>query len=131
MTQTSITESERGAALRRFGYTDSEAEFLDRAALHGGYFLRRQYIQFLGREDGGTVSQLVQKAIDKGHVRTSTWRQRTQLYHLCARPFYKALGQDDNRNRRTRQLPTIKNKIMGLDFVLAHPRHHYLATEQD
>jgi hypothetical protein len=41
------------------------------------------------------------------------------------------LGQEDNRNRRRRQLPTIKNKIMCLDFVLAHRTHEYLATEQD
>src|SRR5262249_38181214 len=36
-----------------------------------------------------------------------------------------------NRNRRERQPSTIKNKIMGLDFVLDNPHHQYLATERE
>ena len=126
-----MTELERITALQRFGYSQAEARFLCLAALHGGYFLRRQYAQFLGRRDGGTVTQLIQAALSRGHVRASTWRQKTHLYHLCARPFYEALGQGDNRNRRARELLTIKNKVMGLDFVLAHRDHIYLATEQE
>ena len=35
-------------------------------ALHGGYFLRRQYDQFLGRHDGGAASQLIEKALAQG-----------------------------------------------------------------
>ena len=49
-----MTNAERIQALQRLGYTEREAAFLCLAALHGGYFLRRQYAQFLGREDGGT-----------------------------------------------------------------------------
>jgi hypothetical protein len=41
------------------------------------------------------------------------------------------LGQGDNRNRRPREWTALKNKIMGLDFVLAHRDVRYLATEQD
>src|SRR5262249_9327885 len=52
-------------------------------------------------------------------------------YHLSAKPFYDALGERDNRNRRERQPSTIKNKLMGLDFVLDHPHHEYLATERE
>jgi hypothetical protein len=131
MSQIVMTQAERIAGLRRLGYGESEAGFLCLAALHGGYFLRRQYAEFLGREDGGTVTQLMQKVLDQGHARASTWRQNTQLYHLCSRRFYAALGQENNRNRRRRQLPNVKNKVMGLDFVLAHPKPHYLATEQE
>lgn len=126
-----MTASERIRALIRFGYTEPEASFLCLAALHGGYFLRRQYASYIGGKDGGNVTQLVQKALTKGHLRSSTWRQNTQLYHLCARPFYEALGQGENRNRRAREVLTIKNKVMGLDFVLAHRGVHYLATEQE
>ena len=75
---------------------------------------------FCGRQDGGTVTQLIEKALDRNHAHASTYGHKMQVYHLSARPFYAALGQADNRNRRRRQLPTIKNKIMGLDFVLAH-----------
>src|SRR6185503_63503 len=36
-----------------------------------------------------------------------------------------------NRNRRLREPATIKNKLMGFDFVLASRQHEYLATEQE
>lgn len=126
-----MTEADRARALARFGYGEQEASFLCRAALHGGYFLRRQYALFTGGRDGGNVSQLVQRALTNGHLRSSTWRHGTQLYHLCSRPFYESIGQGENRNRRPREVLTIKNKLMGLDFVLAHPNARYLATEQE
>ncbi|HEX2453127.1 MAG TPA: hypothetical protein VHI99_05470 [Vicinamibacterales bacterium] len=50
---------------------------------------------------------------------------------MDTRPFYAALGQSDNRNRRNRQPGAIKTRLMGLDFVLAHPQHRYLPSEQD
>jgi hypothetical protein len=131
MSQAALTNTERIMALRRFGYTEPEASFLCLAALQGGYFLRRQYAGFLGRKDGGNVTQLIQKALAQGHLRSSTWRQNTQLYHVCARPFYEALGQGDNRNRRPREFLAIKNKVMCLDFVLAHREFPYLTTERE
>jgi hypothetical protein len=131
MSQIALTNAERTQALRQLGYTEREADFLCLAALHGGYFLRRQYDGFLGQAHGGTTAQLIEKTLTKGHARAFTYRHKTNLYHLCTRPFYEALGQGDNRNRRARQPLTIKNKLMGLDFVLEHRQHQYLATEQE
>src|SRR5258708_1877002 len=131
MSQVAMTTFDRIRALERFGYTEPEAGFLCLAALHGGYFLRRQYAEFLRQQDGGTVTQLIEKALDRNHAHASTYGHKMQVYHLSARPFYAALGQVDNRNRRRRQLPMIKNRIMGLDFVLAHRDYSYLATEQE
>ncbi len=51
------------------------------------------------------------------------------IYHVGAKPFFTAIGEEDNRNRRWRRPYPIKLKLMGLDFVLAHRQHHYLATE--
>src|SRR5882672_5050839 len=131
MSQILMMDSERTLALRRLGYTEPEAAFLCIAALHSGYYLRRQYAAFLGGHDGGKNNKLVQRALANAQVKTSTWRQNTQLYHLCTRPFYEALGQGENRHRRARSLLAIKNKIMGLDFVLTHRQYTYLATEQE
>jgi hypothetical protein len=131
MSQKPLTQFERTQALLRFGYTKAEAAFLCTAALHSGYFLRRQYAGFISVKDGGSVSQLIERALAAGHVKTSTWLRNIQLYHLCARPFYEALGQGDNRHRRTRTLLATKTKIMGLDYVLAHTSHHYLATDRE
>lgn len=131
MSQLPLTDQDRIAALQRFGYTEREAAFLCLAALHGGYFLRRHYSQFLSRQDGGTIAQLIEKTLALNHARALTYHPRTNIYHLYARPFYEVLGQVDNRNRRQREALTIKNKLMGLDFVLTHPGHRYLATEQE
>lgn len=131
MSQVRMSSEERVAALQRFGYSKREAEFLCLAALHGGYFLRRQYGQFLQQPLGGVAAALIEKALTNEHVRVGTYASNTYLYHLAARPFYTALGQPDNRNRRPRQPTTIKSKLMGFDFVLSHPEHHYLATEQE
>jgi hypothetical protein len=129
MSQIALTSAQRIQALRRFDYNAREAEFLCLVGLHGGYFLRRQYDDFLHQTRGGIAAQLIGRALAKGHARAFTYRQQFNLYHLCARPFYEALGQEDNRNRRGRQPLTIKNKVMGFDFVLEHRQHQYLATE--
>src|SRR4051812_33255271 len=102
MSQFVLTSQERIAALQRLGYTERESAFLCLAALHGGFFLRRQYAQFIGRQVGGTVAELVRKALAHGHATSVTGCHNTKVYHLSSRPFYAALGQEDNRNRRTR-----------------------------
>ncbi len=131
MSQIRLTNFDRIQALQRLGYNEREAGFLCLAALHGGYFVRRQYCRFLGKQVGGTAAALIEKAVAQGHAQVATYAANTSVYHLASRPFYAALGQEDNRNRRRRQPETVKSKLMGLDFVLAHPEPEYLATEQE
>src|SRR5216683_2264338 len=131
MTHLLMTNDERIAAIRRFGYTGREAAFLCLAALHGGYFLRRQYDAFLQRRCGGNTDRLIEKAVSQNHVRVHESANRTQVYHLRASRFFDVIGEEDNRNRRWRQPYPVKVKLMGLDFVLAHQQHHYLATEAE
>lgn len=131
MSQIALTNPERIKALQHFGYHEREAFFLSLAALHGGYFLRRQYADFIGSCDGGNVAQLIEKTLDQGHAEAATYKANVHVYHLVARRFYAALGQEDSRNRRRKELVTIKAKLMGLDFVLAHPQEEYMATEQE
>ena len=38
----------RCQAIEMLGYTPRQAQFLVLVALHGGYFLRRQYVAFTG-----------------------------------------------------------------------------------
>lgn len=131
MSQVSVTQESRLEALQRLGYSPREAGFLCLAGLHSGYFLRRQYARFLGRAVGGTTAALVDRLVANGHVKAMPLAHNAALYHLCARPFYTALGQEDNRNRREKQPFTIKNKLMALDFVLDHSDKRFLATEQE
>jgi len=122
---------ERARQLEKFGYGRVAADFLATAALAGGYFLRRQVAQFLDRKDGGAVTDLVQRALDLDHVRCSTWSKGVHLYHLASRPFYAALGDPDNRNRRRHELAQIKQRLMCLDFLLPRKSATVLATECD
>jgi hypothetical protein len=126
-----MTNSERIGAIKGLGYSEREATFLCLAALHGGYFVRRQYCDFIGKEIGGTAAALVEKLLAQQHAAAITALNNTKIYHLGSRPFYAALGEPDNRNRREHSPEATKTRLMGLDFVLAHPRYYYLATERE
>ena len=126
-----INNSERVEVMKGFGYGEREATFLCWAALHGGYFLRRQYAFFLGKDSGGTVAALCEKLISEEHARTLTALNNTKIYHLSSRPFYTSIGEPDNRNRREHAPGAIKTRLMGLDFALANREYRYLATERE
>jgi hypothetical protein len=126
-----ITNDERIMALQRFGYDAEEAQFLCIAALHSGYFLRRQYLNFIRGTKGWKDVALVNKLKANQHCRVTAYRHNCMVYHLSAKPLYDSLGERDNRNRRERQPSTIKNKLMGLDFVLDRAQYNYLATERE
>jgi len=114
-----------------FGYTREEAAFLALAALNSGYFLRRQFSSFAGVVRGKRATHLIEKLTTNGHIRQLTFRSDRAIYHLCARPLYAALGDENNRNRRKHHVFTIKNRIMGLDFILEHPSERFLGTENE
>jgi len=119
------------AALQKFGYTERQAEFLLVAALHSGYFLRRQYLAFTGSDLGGTAQRLIDRLTANRHVKVVTFCDRMTVYQLYARTFYAAIGAEDNRNRRLHQPFAVRTQLMTLDFVLAHPETECFPTEQD
>lgn len=125
-----MTDAERKYCLQGLGYTRQEAAFLSLVALHGGYFIRRQYQRFAGYR-GRFEERLLHRADSFGHIRSTIYRNRTEVYHVFARAIYRAIGDEDNRNRRPRPVFSIKAKLMALDFVLAHPAARYLATERE
>jgi hypothetical protein len=126
-----MTNEERITVVQKLGYTERQAAFLCLAALHGGYFLRRQCNAFFGLEPGGTADRLINKAVEKGHVRVHPSANQTLIYHVGNKAFFETIGEEDNRNRRWRQPYSVKVKLMGFDFVLAHLEHRYFATESE
>ena len=131
MSSLSMTNPERIEALTALGYSEREAAFLCLAALHGGYFLRRQYCDFIGKEIGGTAAAFVEKLLAQQHAAAITAFNNTKIYHLGSRPLFHAIGEPDNRNRRKHAPELIKTRLMSLDFVLAHRDYRYLATERE
>jgi hypothetical protein len=120
-----------GLALERFGYTPRQAHFLTLVALHGGYFLRRQYVRFAGGRHGLATTRFLAKARAQSHIRKQPYGRHGSVFHLCARPMYAALDQENNRNRRRADWFPVLRKIMTLDFVLTRPTAQFWATEDD
>lgn len=127
------TESneDRIHALMNLGYLKREAEFVCLAALHSGFFLRRQYREYRGTKPGYADKHLLARLINLRHCRILTLGPRTQVCHLSSRPLYARIGEPDNRHRRMRSGLSIKVKLMALDYVLAHSEVPYLATEEE
>ena len=116
---------------RRFGYDSNEAAFLTLAAIHSGYFVRRQYADFLGQGRGGNEHRFIEKILQKGHATFTRYHLNRIVYHIRAKTIYNRLGQTDNRNRRDKAPRTLKRKLMCLDFVLAHKSERLLETESE
>src|SRR5579862_294272 len=112
-----------------FGYDANEAEFLALAAIHSGYFVRRQFAEFLGQERGGNAQRFIEKLLQKRHATFTRYHLNKFVYHIRAKRIYNRLGQSDNRNRRDKSPLTVKRKLMCLDFVLAHSGQRFLETE--
>jgi hypothetical protein len=53
------------------------------------------------------------------------------VYHLQSRPLYRAIGQEDNRNRRATSPALIARKLMLLDLVIGEPQAEWYVTEAE
>jgi len=123
-----MTSEERIFALEFLGYLHPEAEFLVIAARHGGFFSRRHYLDYLGADQDGPVQHLIAKMIRLKHGRTLTLGDQTEVCHISSEPFYTAIGEPNNRNRRMRPEVSMRAKLMALEYVLTHPGPRYLVT---
>lgn len=127
-----MTFEERVAALQPLGFTPRQTRFLVHVALHSGYCLRRQYTTFAAVRYGKNVRDFLDGLVARGLALRFTYRSdRGHVYHVHARSLYRAIGQEDNRNRRHASPALIARKLMLLDFVLSLPAVDWYATEED
>ena len=122
---------EQLSAIRRLGYTDTEASFLYLVATHSGYFTQRQYLKFTDQHHGCIMHRLTSRILKRGHARATSYANNTHVYNLYSRRIYGAIGKDNLRNRRRQSVQIIHTRLMILDFVLANPHEIYLETEAD
>ena len=54
--------------LEKFGYTERESAFLYLVGMYSGYFLRRQFLASVQREDGAMAQRFLLKSIQLGHA---------------------------------------------------------------
>jgi len=112
------------------GYTEREAAFLYLAALHSGYFLRRQYLRFIERGRGALAAQFLRRASALGHIQSIACGQARFVYHLTSTEVYTAAGLGASHHRRLKSDATIKSRLMVLDFVLDHLGEMLLDTRE-
>jgi hypothetical protein len=127
-----MTFEERVQALQPLGLTPRQTRFLVTVALHSGYCLRRQYATFAGIQYGAVVRQFFEELVRRDLVtRVAYRRNRGFLYHVQSRPLYRAIGQEDNRNRKVSSPALIARKLMLLDLALSEPDASWYVTETD
>jgi len=116
--------------LQTAGYTEREAAFLYLAALHSGYFLRRQYLRFIERGRGALAAQFLRRAFALGHIQSIACGQARFVYHLTSTEVYEAVGLGASHHRRLKSDTTIKSRLMVLDFVVDHLGATLLDTQE-
>ena len=119
------------ARLKAYGYGTEDARFLCLAAQHSGYFVRRQFNDFIGQARGARAQRFVEKLLAHRHGLATRFGLNQIVYHVRAKALYSRLGQVDNRNRREKAPFTVKRKLMCLDFALAHREKRFLTAEPE
>ena len=116
--------------LARLGYTERESAFLYLVGMHSGYFLRRQFLGFIRREDGAMAQRFLQKTVALQHVQPMEYASGRHIYHLKSKLIYRILGADDSQNRRTKGDRQIKARLMQGDYLVEHFGDRFLETTQ-
>ena len=117
----------------RFGFTERQARFLVHVLVFSGVFLERQYRAFTGLAHGQKTQDFLGKLVTAGYATPITpgALHRGRLYHVQYKPLYEAIGEPNNRHRKTASLGRFVERLMLLDAVLADHRYGWLGTEQD
>jgi hypothetical protein len=116
------------ASLESVGYLEREAAFLYLVAIHSGYFVSRQFNQFVQRAPS-VSTKFIEKAVSMRHLRVIECGWRRRIYHLNSVPVYQALIGRDSSNRKIYGDAHIKCRLMALDFVLLNLGAHLLEDE--
>jgi hypothetical protein len=124
-------DAARLQAVEALGYTPREAAFLVCVAQHSGYFVRRQFLQWIGRQQGQTVVDFTDRLVSRRHATVQTFCRTTQVYHLSAKALYGDGPHATVSQRRRRPAVSIKTRLMALDVVASQPDVTFLATESE
>jgi hypothetical protein len=81
---------------------------------------------------GKNVRTFLDALVERRLASRFTYRaDRGHLYHVQSRSIYRALGHEDDRNRRHTSPAHVARKLMLLDVVLSEPQAEWFATETD
>ena len=104
---------ERSARLKRFGYRQSDAEFLCAFTLLGGFFVRRQYHEWTGHAAGPAEMEFLARATGLRHVRSCVGKR---LYTVSRDSVYREFGADYVIGG-TISRAYAKRRLLALDYL--------------
>jgi hypothetical protein len=118
--------------LKGFEYAEREAAFLYMVAVHSGYFLRRQFNQFVARERGAIATHFLRHATQLGHIEEMPCADSRIIYHLASKQIYAMAGNSDSQGRRVKSLREILRRLIALDYVMKHLAHeHFIESSNE
>ncbi len=121
----------RAIAIEGLGYPPRQAAFLACVARHGGYFIRRQYLDWMGCTKGRAVVEFTRRLLVRRHATRHTFCRTTHVYHLASQALYTGAPGTTWGDRRRRPVLAIKGRLMGLDLALLRPDLQFLASEPE
>jgi hypothetical protein len=124
---------DRVQTIASFGFTERQARFLVNVLVFSGVFLERQYCAFAGIVHGQKTHNFLAKLVSRRYatVISPGALHRGRIFHVQYRPLYEAIGEENNRNRKSASLGRLVERLMILDAVLADTRYTWLGTEND
>jgi hypothetical protein len=117
--------------LKGFGYAEREAAFLYMVAVHSGYFLRRQFNQFVERERGAIATHFLRYAASLGHIKEIPCADGRIIYHLANKQIYAIAGNAGSQGRRIKSSREILRRLIDLDYVMKHLAHEHFIESSD
>ena len=105
-------------AIRYFGYTDEEAQFLYLVATHSGYFTCQQFLRFIKTKPGKRSVAFARKVLEKKHASAREYLRNGRVFHLFSRNVYEAIGRENVRFRRVHSTEYIRTRLIAFDFIL-------------
>ena len=110
------------------GWTGRDAEWLALVCLHGGVFLRPQYLAFLGQSHPELARRFVRRC-GKAAVEERWNASGLKLCRIVDRKLYRELGVDRLRPRRDATPAVALRRLLSLDYVIDHLDAPWLPTE--
>ncbi|MGH9407829.1 MAG: hypothetical protein ACRD1V_00085 [Vicinamibacterales bacterium] len=127
-----MSTEDRVKAVAEFGFTERQARFLVTVMLHSGVCLLRQYTAFAGIRHGHKTRKFFAKLVRGGlAVEYPCRHNRGRLYHVRAKPLYRAIDQTDSRYRRPLSATRVVENLGFLDALLSSPSVVWLGTSDD
>jgi hypothetical protein len=126
-----VIYNERIQALIQLGYTAREAAFLVLVCRVSGYFTRAQYNAFARRESGGLAQQLIDRALQKQHVRVIECSRNWHIYHVTAPVIYQRIEGSDSTSRRLKGDDEIRRRLMVLATCIRRADARILGSEAE